>query len=93
MPLARVSAMAARQVYKVSPIEALAPVGVSVADRVPRWLRIAIGVGAVGVFAVSILIVLGRSGTIAVAASMTNIVSGFLITDRMLRMFRERRRQ
>jgi H+-translocating NAD(P) transhydrogenase subunit alpha len=32
-------------------------------------------------------------GTIAVAASMTNIVSGFMITDRMLRMFRERRRQ
>jgi NAD(P) transhydrogenase subunit alpha len=29
-------------------------------------------------------------GTIAVAASMTNIVSGFLITDRMLRMFREK---
>jgi NAD(P) transhydrogenase subunit alpha len=32
-------------------------------------------------------------GTVAVAASVTNIVSGFLITDRMLRMFRERRRQ
>jgi H+-translocating NAD(P) transhydrogenase subunit alpha len=32
-------------------------------------------------------------GAIAVAASMTNIVSGFLITDRMLRMFRERRQQ
>jgi NAD(P) transhydrogenase subunit alpha len=31
-------------------------------------------------------------GTIAVAASITNIVSGFLITDRMLRMFRERKR-
>jgi NAD(P) transhydrogenase subunit alpha len=29
-------------------------------------------------------------GSIAVAASMTNIVSGFLITDRMLKMFRER---
>ena len=28
-------------------------------------------------------------GTIAVAASMTNIVSGFLITDRMLKMFRK----
>ena len=28
-------------------------------------------------------------GTIAVAASVTNIVSGFLITDRMLRMFRD----
>ena len=29
-------------------------------------------------------------GTIAVAASMTNIVSGFLITDRMLKMFKDR---
>jgi NAD(P) transhydrogenase subunit alpha len=27
-------------------------------------------------------------GAIALAASMTNIVSGFLITDRMLRMFK-----
>jgi putative ABC transport system permease protein len=44
------SAMAARQVYKVAPIEALAPVGVSAADRVPRWLRIASGVGAVAGF-------------------------------------------
>ena len=31
-------------------------------------------------------------GTIAVAASVTNIVSGFLITDRMLKMFREQGR-
>ena len=29
-------------------------------------------------------------GTVAVAASMTNIVSGFLITDRMLKMFKDR---
>jgi H+-translocating NAD(P) transhydrogenase subunit alpha len=29
-------------------------------------------------------------GTLAVAASVTNIVSGFLITDRMLRMFKRR---
>ena len=29
-------------------------------------------------------------GGVAVAASVTNIVSGFLITDRMLKMFRER---
>jgi H+-translocating NAD(P) transhydrogenase subunit alpha len=28
-------------------------------------------------------------GTVAVAASMANIVSGFLITDRMLRMFKK----
>jgi H+-translocating NAD(P) transhydrogenase subunit alpha len=30
-------------------------------------------------------------GTIAIVASMTNIVSGFLITDRMLKMFKERK--
>ena len=29
-------------------------------------------------------------GAVAVAASMTNFVSGFLITDRMLKMFKER---
>lgn len=32
-------------------------------------------------------------GTIAIAASMTNIVSGFLITDRMLKMFRKEQRR
>ena len=32
-------------------------------------------------------------GAIAVAASMTNIVSGFLITDRMLRMFKKQEPQ
>ena len=32
-------------------------------------------------------------GTVAVAASMTNIVSGFLITDRMLRMFSEKEKR
>jgi NAD(P) transhydrogenase subunit alpha len=30
-------------------------------------------------------------GTIAVAASTINVVGGFMITDRMLRMFRSRR--
>ena len=29
-------------------------------------------------------------GTLAVAASMTNAVGGFLITDRMLRMFKRK---
>jgi NAD(P) transhydrogenase subunit alpha len=29
-------------------------------------------------------------GSVAVAASMTNIVSGFLITDRMLKMFKKK---
>src|SRR6185295_6517474 len=78
------AAMAARQVYKVSPIEALAPVGVSAADFVPRWLRIACGVGAVAVFAVSILIVLGRTGTVAVGAMsalfIAEIALGFALT-------------
>jgi NAD(P) transhydrogenase subunit alpha len=32
----------------------------------------------------------GVLGAIAVAASVTNIVSGFLITDRMLKMFKEK---
>ncbi|MGA7050431.1 MAG: FtsX-like permease family protein [Mycobacterium sp.] len=62
------SAMAARQVYKVSPIEALAPVGVSAADRVPRWLRIASGVGALMVFAVSLVIVVSQRGVLAFVA-------------------------
>jgi putative ABC transport system permease protein len=78
------SAMAARQVYKVSPIEALAPVGVSATDFVPRWLRIAMGVGAVAVSAVSIVIVNGRTGTIAVAAMTAllcaQIALGFALT-------------
>ena len=30
-------------------------------------------------------------GTIAIAASSSNVIGGFLLTDRMLRMFRKRR--
>lgn len=78
------SAMAARQVYKVSPIEALAPVGVSVADVVPRWLRIANGVGAAAAFAVSILIVVDKRGTLTFAALVglfcAEIALGFALT-------------
>lgn len=62
------SAMAARQVYKVSPIEALAPVGVSAADNVPRWLRIATGTAAIAVLAASILAVFYLPGSIAFVA-------------------------
>jgi putative ABC transport system permease protein len=78
------SAMAARQVYKVSPIEALAPVGVSAADRVPRWLRIACGVGAVAVLAASILVVLNQHGALAFVAMnavfCAEIALGFALT-------------
>ena len=83
------SAMAARQVYKVSPIEALAPVGVSAADFVPRWLRTASGVGAVAVFAVSILIVVDQGGTFGVVAMSAlfcaEIALGFALTVPMVK--------
>ena len=38
------AALAARQVYKVAPVEALAPVGASAADAVPRTARVVAGV-------------------------------------------------
>lgn len=62
------AAMAARQVYKVSPIEALAPVGVSAADRVPRWLRLTCGLAAVAVLAVSLPAVVSQRGVLAFIA-------------------------
>jgi putative ABC transport system permease protein len=78
------SAMAARQVYKVAPIEALAPVGVSAADRVPRWLRVACGVGAVVVFAVSIAVVISQRGVLAFIAMSAvfsaELALGFALT-------------
>ncbi len=78
------SAMAARQVYKVSPIEALAPVGVSAADFVPHWLRVASGVGAVAVFALSILVVVEHHGALAFVATVAlfcaEIALGFGLT-------------
>jgi putative ABC transport system permease protein len=83
------SAMAARQVYKVSPIEALAPVGVSAADFVPRWLRMAFGLSAVAIFAVSIVVVLGRRGPLAFVAVFAlftaEIALGFALTAIMVK--------
>jgi putative ABC transport system permease protein len=78
------SAMAARQVYKVAPIEALAPVGVSAADRVPRWLRIASGIAAVAVFAALIGVVANQRGVVAFVAMSAvfsaEITLGFALT-------------
>jgi putative ABC transport system permease protein len=78
------SAMATRQVYKVSPIEALAPVGVSAADRVPRWLRIATGIGAVTILTVSMLVVVTQRGVVAFAAMSAvfsaEVALGFALT-------------
>ncbi|MCV7429908.1 FtsX-like permease family protein [Mycobacterium montefiorense] len=78
------SAMAARQVYKVAPIEALAPVGVSAADHVPRWLRVGCGLGAILVFAVSIAVVITQRGVLAFIAMSAifsaEIALGFALT-------------
>ena len=78
------SAMATRQVYKVSPIEALAPVGASAADVVPRWLRIASGAGAVAALALSVLMVVDSPGAVAVVAIAAlfcgEIALGFALT-------------
>ena len=83
------SAMAARQVYKVSPIEALAPVGVSAADFVPRWLRVTAGVVAVAVFAASIVVVFERRGSLAFVAIFAlfsaEIALGFALTAVMVK--------
>jgi putative ABC transport system permease protein len=82
---AAASAMAARQVYKVSPIEALAPVGVSAADFVPRWLRMASGITAVAIFAASnLIVVVDQRGTLAFVAIFAlfsaEIALGFALT-------------
>ena len=74
-------------------------VGLGVITRVSRLLHtplmsltnaisaIAV-VGAIVVAGVEHSRLINILGAIAVFASMTNIVSGFLITDRMLKMFR-----
>ncbi|KLO26596.1 ABC transporter permease [Mycolicibacter heraklionensis] len=78
------AAMAARQVYKVSPIEALAPVGASAADTVPRRLRTVSGIAAVAVIAVSLLIIVGHRGATSLAAMIAvfcaEITLGFALT-------------
>ncbi|MEB3067998.1 FtsX-like permease family protein [[Mycobacterium] vasticus] len=78
------AAMAARGVYKVSPIEALAPVGASAADLVPRRLRMASGVAAVAVMAVALLIIVEHRGTTSLAAMIAvfcaEIALGFALT-------------
>ena len=52
-----------------------------------------------GIAVVGSIVIVGSSqsvtttvlGTIAIAASSSNVIGGFLLTDRMLRMFRKRR--
>ncbi|WP_084024735.1 ABC transporter permease, partial [Mycobacterium avium] len=76
------AAMAARQVYKVSPVEALAPVGASAADAVPPWLRAASGVGALALFAVAALAVPAGAptGVLLGAVLVAELAAGFALT-------------
>jgi NAD(P) transhydrogenase subunit alpha len=75
-------------------------IGLGVVTRVSRLLHTPLmsltnAISAIAV--VGSLVITGQDhpplirlmGAIALAASMANIVSGFLITDRMLRMFRK----
>jgi NAD(P) transhydrogenase subunit alpha len=79
-------------------------IGIGVIARVSRLLHtplmsITNAISAIAV--VGSIIVTGSDyptdirilGAIALFASMTNIVSGFLITDRMLKMFKKERRE
>jgi NAD(P) transhydrogenase subunit alpha len=75
-------------------------IGLGVITRVSRLLHTPLmsltnAISAIAV--VASIVVTGQDhppfitllGAVALAASMTNIVSGFLITDRMLKMFRK----
>jgi H+-translocating NAD(P) transhydrogenase subunit alpha len=76
-------------------------IGFEVIRRVSRLLHTPLmsltnAISAIAVVGAILLAGEGKSttstvlGAVAVFASMTNIVSGFLITDRMLKMFKKR---
>ena len=76
-------------------------IGFEVIAKVPQMLHTPLmsGSNAIsGIAVVGALVVAGRPestltivlGVIAVALAMANVVGGFLVTDRMLQMFRKR---
>lgn len=62
------AALAARQVYKVEPVEALAPVGASAADAVALPVRVVSGVVGVGLVAAAVVVASRDLGKASVAA-------------------------
>ena len=71
------AAIAARQVYKVQPIEALAPVGVGKADAIGRWLQVAALIGGLALIGAAIVIAradLGRASLLGISLSITGAV-------------------
>jgi len=80
-----------------------AVVGYHIIHRVPPLLHTPLMSATNAISAIAVVgavLVAGRAhstvstvlGTIAVASAVTNIVGGFLITDRMLRMFKSDRK-
>jgi NAD(P) transhydrogenase subunit alpha len=78
-------------------------VGFQVITRVPKLLHTPLmsatnAISAISVVGAVVVVVTSHStvttvlGTIAVAAAVTNIVGGYMITDRMLRMFKPEKR-
>jgi len=76
--------------------------GYQIISKVPQLLHtplMAFTNAISGISLVASLVVAGEGkttlatvlGTVAVAAATINVVGGFLITDRMLKMFRERK--
>ncbi|MEU6560497.1 ABC transporter permease [Nocardia nova] len=71
------SAIAARQVYKVAPIEALAPVGVGKADTIASWLKVLSFLGGAALIVAAVFIAradLGRASLAAISLSITGAV-------------------
>lgn len=62
------SALAARQIYAVSPIEALAPIGATTSEVGSRSIRIGAGIAGVVMVAATILVVTADVGRAAVAS-------------------------
>jgi putative ABC transport system permease protein len=60
--------LAAHQVYKVAPVEALAPVGASAADAVPRQARVVAAVIGVALIATAAFVASADLGNLSVAA-------------------------
>ncbi|NNH72582.1 ABC transporter permease [Nocardia uniformis] len=73
------AALAARQVYKVSPIEALAPVGVSTSDVVNPVLRWVAVVGGIGLIGASIYIANGDFGRLSMASTSLAITGAVFL--------------
>ena len=79
-------------------------VGFQVITRVPKLLHTPLmsatnAISAISVVGALVVVVTSDDtlttvlGTVAVAAAVTNIVGGYLITDRMLRMFKQDKRK